>query len=176
MAVLAQEIDRVALWGTGANNMPVGIAHTTSVGTPITGTGLPTWSNLVALESAVVLANADQGSLAYIIDPRSRGVFKSTPRIGTAYPSYLWGDIRGAEVNSYPCFVSGQASTTTSVGNAFFGDWSSLVIGTWGTAGVDIIADPYTVPGALRITELSDVDIAVRHPESFAVFLGYSLS
>ncbi|MEZ7686630.1 phage major capsid protein, partial [Neisseria flavescens] len=49
-----------------------------------------------------------------------------------------------------------------------FGNWSDLMIAHWGV--LDVIVDPYTksTAGAVRITTLQDVDIAVRHVESFA--------
>ena len=42
------------------------------------------------------------------------------------------------------------------------------MIAHWGV--LDVIVDPYTksTTGAVRITTLQDVDIAVRHVESFA--------
>ena len=42
------------------------------------------------------------------------------------------------------------------------------MIAHWGV--LDVIVDPYTksTAGAVRITTLQDVDIAVRHVESFA--------
>jgi hypothetical protein len=48
-----------------------------------------------------------------------------------------------------------------------FGNWLDLVIGMW--SGVDLVVDEYTraARGDVVITAMMDVDIAVRHPESF---------
>ena len=53
----------------------------------------------------------------------------------------------------------------------FFGNWGDLMIGEWGN--LDILVDPYTggTAGTLRIIVFQDVDIAVRHAESFAAML-----
>ena len=176
--VLALAVDLAALHGTGANSQPYGVDHTTSVGSVAGGTNgaLPTWANLISLESKVAVANAEMGALAYITNAAVRGYAKGAPKIGTAYPMYLWGE-GGFPFNGYPVFITNQASSTLTKGTAtaiasaiFFGNWNDLLIGQWGT-GLDVIVDPYTAPGAIRITSFIDVDVAVRHPESFAVML-----
>jgi HK97 family phage major capsid protein len=176
--VLALAVDLACLHGTGANSQPYGIASTTSVGSVTGGTNgaLPTWANFISLESKVAVANAEMGALAYITNAAVRGYTKGAPKIGTAYPMYLWGE--GAfPFNGYPVFITNQVSSTLTKGTAtaiasaiFFGNWNDLLIGQWGT-GLDVIVDPYTAPGAIRITSFIDVDVAVRHPESFAVML-----
>ena len=54
---------------------------------------------------------------------------------------------------------------------AFLGNWNDLLIGMWGA--LDILVDPYTYSksGGLLVRALQDVDIAVRHAESFAAML-----
>jgi hypothetical protein len=49
-----------------------------------------------------------------------------------------------------------------------FGNWADLMIGYW--SGVDINVDTSTgsTSGTVRIVALQDVDVAVRHGESFA--------
>ena len=49
-----------------------------------------------------------------------------------------------------------------------FGNFNDLVVGEWGS--LDVIFDPYTnsTTGAMRITVFLDIDVAVRHAESFA--------
>ncbi len=53
----------------------------------------------------------------------------------------------------------------------FFGNFADLIIGMWG--GLDILVDPYTYSksGGLLIRALQDIDIGVRHAESFAAML-----
>jgi hypothetical protein len=49
-----------------------------------------------------------------------------------------------------------------------FGNFNDLVIGEWG--GLDVLFDPYTgsSTGSMRVTAFMDLDVAVRHAESFA--------
>jgi HK97 family phage major capsid protein len=52
-----------------------------------------------------------------------------------------------------------------------FGNFADLMIGMFG--GLDVLVDPYTgsSTGATRIAMFQDVDVAVRHAESFAAIL-----
>jgi hypothetical protein len=69
--------------------------------------------------------------------------------------------------------VSNQARATltkasgTGLSEIFFGNWADLIIGQWG--GMDVLVDPYTggTSGTIRIILLVDIDVCVRHGESF---------
>ena len=88
-------------------------------------------------------------------------------------PGYIWQD-GDTPLNGYRCAVSNQVPSNLTKGTAtkcsplLFGNWADLLIAHWGV--LDVIVDPYTQSkkGALVITVLQDVDIAVRHAESFA--------
>ncbi len=49
-----------------------------------------------------------------------------------------------------------------------FGNFNELMIAMWG--GLDILVDPYTgsSTGATRIAMFQDIDVKLRHAESFA--------
>ena len=68
--------------------------------------------------------------------------------------------------NSPDNLTKGTASGTCSA--LTFGNFNDLIIGEWGS--LDISVDPYTnaAKGGTRIIGLYDVDVAVRHAESFA--------
>jgi hypothetical protein len=81
-------------------------------------------------------------------------------------------------MNGYRAESSNQVSSTLTKGSAsevcsaiFFGDWSQLIIGSFG--GLDITVDPYTLAKSAKsvITVNSWWDINVRHPESFSIML-----
>ena len=63
----------------------------------------------------------------------------------------------------YPAPIDGS-----SLSAMIFGNFNDLVVGEWGS--LDVIFDPYTnsTTGAMRVTAFMDVDVAVRHAESFA--------
>lgn len=176
--VLGVEIDRAALHGSGTSNQPTGVAATAGIGAVVGGANgaAPTWTHIVALETEVAVDNADVGALRYITNPNVRGKLKTTEKAsGTG--QFVWSD--GANpLNGYPASVSSQVAnnltkgTSTGVCSAiFFGNWNDLMIGMWGS--LDLMVDPYSLgtTGARRVIALQDIDIAVRHPQSFSAML-----
>ncbi len=176
--ILALEIDRVALHGSGASNQPTGVAATAGIGSVAGGTNgaAPSWANIIALESAVAVANADVGNLAYCTNAKVRGKLKAVEKAtNTGMFVYTEGS---TPLNGYNAVITNQVSSTLVKGTSgstcsaiFFGNWRDLMIGMW--SGLDLLVDPYTgsTAGTVRVVALQDVDVAVRHPESFAAML-----
>ncbi len=173
-AVIARAIDLAAINGSGASNQPTGIMNTTGIGSVAIGTdgGPLTWSATVALETEISVDNADVGTMAYLTNPNVRGAAKTIEKAsGTA--QFLWegtGSMNGykaAVTNQVPSNLTKGAGTNLSA--LILGVWDQLLIGVWG--GLDILVNPYTgsKSGKLEITVFHDCDIAVRHPESFAM-------
>jgi HK97 family phage major capsid protein/HK97 family phage prohead protease len=158
--VLALEIDRAALYGTGTSNQPQGLKNVTGINTEDFGANQPTYIELVSMETKVAADNADIGSMAYLTNSTIYGGFKTTSKAGTEAIFVLEP---GNTVNGYPVQRSNQVAT----GDVFFGVWSQLMVGLFG--GLDLLVNPYALDksGGVRATALQDVDVAVRHPESF---------
>ncbi len=180
-SVLALAIDLAALHGTGASNQPTGIAATSGIGSVVGGTnGLaPTWDHIVDLETEVAVDNADIGRLAYMTNAKVRGQLKKTFVDASSNAERVW-DVRSGNtpLNGYGAFTTNQVSSALTKGSSsgvcsaiFYGNWSDLLIGMWG--GLDILVDPYSqsTSGTMRVVALQDVDVAVRHPQSFAAML-----
>jgi HK97 family phage major capsid protein/HK97 family phage prohead protease len=161
-AVLALELDRVALYGTGSSNQPTGIKATLAGGNQEKNwaAGTPTWAEVIAMETAVTSANADIGVMKYLTNATLRGALKGAVKV-SSYPVFIM-DSDGS-MNGYPTLVSNQVAS----GDMFFGVWSQLLMGFW--SGLDLLIDPYTASttGTVRIVALQDCDIAIRHSESF---------
>ena len=156
--VIALELDRAAIYGTGSANQPLGLVNTTGIGTE-TLSGAGTFAQLIAMETDVAVANADAGSMRYIMNAAARGALKSTSKAGTE-AVFVW---ENNQVNGYPVIVSNQLLTN----DALFGDFSQFVMGMW--SGLDLTVDPYAgaTSGTVRIIALQDVDFAVKQPASF---------
>jgi len=170
---LALAIDSAAINGSGTSNQPTGILNTSGIGSVVGGTNgaAPDWADIVDLESAVAIDNADMGALGFLTNAATRGKLLQTEKAsGTA--QYVWSDsntLRGynaAVSNQVPS--NGTKGTGTALSSMVFGNWNDLIIGTWG--GIDINVDTSTgsASGTVRVVALQDVDIAVRHAESFA--------
>ncbi len=181
--VLAIEIDRVGLHGTGVSPQPAGIAATSGIGSVVGGTNgkTITYAHVVGLETEVAQDNADVGAVAYITNPKVRAKLKQIFTNATYGEIPVWQDGQGVNgvgrLNGYPAYVTSQVSSTLTKGNqslssaVFFGNWADLVIAFW--SGLDILVDPYTgsSAGTVRVVAMQDVDLGVRHAESFAAML-----
>lgn len=187
-AVIARAIDLAALHGIGSSGQPTGIAATSGIGSVTAGNGTnggdPAWATIVGLETEVAIDNADIGSLAYISNAKVRGKLKRTLKGGTAATDgiYIWpeGPINDgfALLNGYRIGTTNQVASNLTKGShttvcsaIFFGNWADLLIGMW--SGLELLTNPYT-QAANRVIETyayQAVDIAVRHPESFAACL-----
>lgn len=171
-------LDLAALHGTAANNQPRGIAATSGIGSVAGGTsgGVMDWADVIDLETAVAAANADVANMAYITNAKVRGALKQKPIVANESRMCWDSSSPSAPLNGYNAFVSNQVSSAltksaTGLSACFFGNWADLLIGNWGT--VDVLVDPYTggIAGTVRVIALQDVDIAVRHAESFSAML-----
>ena len=179
--VVGLAIDYAALFGSGAAGVPCGIVNTTGVGSVAIGAngGAPTYANLVSMESKVAVANALMGGLGYLTNAKVRGNLKTTEKSAAGTTgNFVWQEGKDGfgEVNGYRAGVSNQVPWTLTKGASagvcsaiFFANWADLLIGEWGV--LDIQVDPFAkgLAGGLRVRFLQDVDVAVRHPESFCV-------
>jgi HK97 family phage major capsid protein/HK97 family phage prohead protease len=160
MAV-AIALDKAGLEGSGSSGQPTGILNTVGVNKPTAfAAAVPTYAEMVALETAVAEDNALFGNLAYITDAATYGGLKTKSKDSGSGMFVL----ENGEANGYRVIRSQQATA----GNVYFGNFSDLLIGMWG--GLDILVNPYalTTTGGLRIEVFQTVDVAVRHAVSFA--------
>jgi HK97 family phage major capsid protein len=164
--VIALAIDAAALNG-GGSNQPSGILDTIS---ETSTDSLSLFEASVLLEQTVESANALSGRLSYCMTPAVKGSMKITPKSSSAVAAgFVWSN---NIVNDYSAYSSMQVPVTSVSGGEnhplIFGNFDDLVIAFWGN-GVDILVDPYThsSSGAVRIVALQDVDIQLRHEESF---------
>lgn len=159
--VIALELDRAGMYGTGSSNQPLGLVNTTGIGSQaFTGT-YGTFDEYIGMETDVATANADAGSMRYIINAAARGALKSTAKSAAAVAAGFV--FENGEINGYPAIVSNQLQSN----DALFGDFSMMIMGMW--SGLDLTVDPYAgaTAGTVRIIALQDVDFAVKQPGAF---------
>ena len=169
-------IQQAAISGTGASNQPSGLL-TRITAAIIGGTnGLaPTWDNIIDLETNIATANADSGTMAYLVNAKTRGKLKRTQKFASTNGDPIWDRNTGEPLNGYHAGVTNAVPSNLTKGTSsgvcsaiLFGNFSDLMIGMWGTT--DLIRDPYTASssGGVRIVALQDVDVNVRNVESFS--------
>lgn len=171
---LALAIQQAAIKGGGSNE-PTGILGTTGIGSVVGGTNgaAPTWANIIDLETQVSAANADVGTLGYLTNAKVRGKLKGTEKFTGTNGMPVWTD--GAQpLNGYSAGVTnavpsnGTKGSGTNLSAIIFGNFADLLIGLWGGLDINIDTSTGSTSGTVRIVTLQDVDVAVRHPESFA--------
>jgi HK97 family phage major capsid protein len=169
---LGLAIDAAAINGAGTDE-PLGILGQTGIGAVAGGAAgaAPTWAHLVDLESAIAQDNALGGDLAYWSNYVVSGKLKQTEKT-SGVGDYI---LDGNGVNGYNFELSNQIPSTLTKGVSgavcsaiIFGNFADLIIGMWG--GLDLTVDPYSesTKGTIRVVAFQDMDIALRHAESFA--------
>ena len=175
--VLGLAIQQAAINGSGSGNQPSGILTqvTASVAGGTDGAA-PTWAHIVELESDVATLNADIGAMAYLVNAQTRGKLKATSKV-SGQNGFVWDD-GNTPLNGYRTGVTNAVPSNLVKGGSgavcsaiIFGNFADLVIGMWGT--IDLMVDPYTGSnaGTVRVVALQDVDVAIRHVESFATMV-----
>lgn len=169
-AIIARAIDLKAMTGDGTGNTPVGITNVVGVA-EITTSGAVSWEEILAFIAAVEAANANAGSLGWALNAYAVKKLRATPKVASTDSVMLME--QPGQLAGYPAVTTSALagnSTGPVPGTLIYGDWSSLLIGYW--SGIDILLNPYETTayakGRVLVRAMRDVDVQVRHPESFA--------
>ena len=180
---VATAIDLAAITGTGASNQPRGILNTSGIGSVVGGTNgaAVTFDHLADLKREVAIDDADVATAAFLTNAKveaklskaqaTTGQYLIDPSgVATGTPATVFGR-RFAVSNQVPGnLTKGTASGTCSA--VIYGNFADLLIGMWGAT--DILVNPFGTGytnGDVEIRIMQTVDIAVRHPESFAAMV-----
>ncbi|MEI6566581.1 MAG: phage major capsid protein, partial [Verrucomicrobiota bacterium] len=185
--IIALAIDRAALHGTGSGQ-PTGIAATTGIGTvsvamlaasALSSTLFPF---MVSLETAISSANADGGSVAFLVNAKTRSALKSTLKFAVNGSEPIWENPSTpggfSTIAGWRAETSNQISTNLTAGTAaaictaiFAGNWNDLLLAKFNGGATDIVVDPFSLAqnAVVRVIARSWVDIGVRHAASFAI-------
>ena len=158
---LAMAIDLSAIAGTGSSNQPTGILATTGIGAKtFAAAGNPTFGEMVDVESQVSIDNALFGSLGYVSTAAMAGAMKQKAKDSGSGQFVM----ANGQVNGYNMAVTNQMTANTVV----FGNFADLIIGMWGGLDINVDTSTGSASGTVRVVCMQDVDIAVRHAQSFA--------
>jgi HK97 family phage major capsid protein len=160
-AAVAAAVDAAVINGSAGGGQPQGIIGTSGVGTQ-SGTSLA-WTGIVDMQYTALIANAVRTPrrLGFAGAPGVFQVLAKREKIaGGGVP--IWdGDAIGGRL--------AIASTSVPSGDLVFGDWSSVIVASWG--GMQIGADPFTKfqTGIVGASVLWPCDVVVLYPASFVV-------
>jgi HK97 family phage major capsid protein len=171
-ALLAETLDTAAIAGTGASNQPLGILGTPGIGNVAIATngGALTYDAVADLVGQVDDANADGSGMGFLTNTKVRRAAAKL-KDSTGVPLGLASIFQGKPV-SYSNIVPSNLTKGTGTGLSalIYGNWQDLLIGVW--SEIDILVNPYEstayAKGNVSIRAMMSVDIAVRHPLSFA--------
>lgn len=159
----ALAIDSAAISGSGASNQPLGILNQTGILTQAVADAgnVPTFAELVGFETKLAEQNALNGTLRYLTTPTVCGSLKTTPKDSGSGIML----VEGGMANGYSMVQTTQMPT----GRTLFGNFNDVLIGMWGV--LDVYADTATkaASGGLVLRVFQDVDVAIRHAQSFCV-------
>lgn len=158
--------DKAALVGAGGKS-PLGISGQNGVAVD-TYTGSPTFAHLVAMEGAIAGNDVDLSHLAYVTTSAMAATLK-TIDVGVDTGRFIW-EGNGKEagqgiVNTFPATYTNNMLA----GKVLFGNWSDLILGFWGVISLDVDTSTGFNKGTTAVRAILDADVAVRHPESFAL-------
>ena len=161
--VLARGVDAAAIQGAGTATEPLGVITDVLCGT--IAAAAPTYDLLVDLTSLLATKNALDGSLGWLANATVRGALL---KIKDGYQRPYGLDVL---FQGYPYVFSNLAAGTALEENPIvFGNWNDLAIGMW--SELDLLVNPYDSAayskGNVLIRGAMTIDIAKRHPESFA--------
>ena len=165
ITAMMEAIDLAGLSGSGAGGVPTGVKTTAGIGSvSYAGVGaIPTWAEIVAFETALASANALRGNPAYIAPASMRGYLKSTPKIA-GFPTFLM-ESNDAGLNGYRFITSNQVAAA----DMYFGNWSDLLMGMWGSMSLDRDTAALFLSGGVRLRAIQSVDFAVARVGSFVL-------
>lgn len=173
---IARLMDAAALYGTGVGDVPLGIKPSI---TPIPAGGDVTIPALYDLLYALEAANADMGSIGFMMNPREFNTLRQ--EVDSSGRFYLQPDPTAATrmtLFGYPVYSTNQVAINGGVGvnegDVFLANWADLIWGQWGgvviestTEGGDTFANHQ-----LAVKVVTEVDFGIRHEESFQVLSG----
>jgi len=158
----ALAIDVGALSGTGAAGQPLGVMNTTGINTQAIAdlaNGFPTFAEMVGFETAVLTDNALMGAMNYVTTPAIQGHMKTT-FVDTGSGIRIQQD---GQVNGYNSTATNQLSAKSIL----FGNFNDCLIGMWGVLDLSVDTSTLASSGGIVVRAFQDVDVAVRHAESF---------
>ena len=188
--VMALRLDLAALRGAGASGEPLGIAETANISTieisDPDGADF-TFFHADRMRQELAVKNAERGRLAYISHPavwgkmRRERIAQFSGQTEGAYVILPLTDEQMRAHLGFPFFQTTQLptnltkGTTSSLSEVYLGNWAELLIGMW--TNLEFLASNQAgdaTGGAFASNQtwlrvIMEVDVAVRHPESFVL-------
>lgn len=167
-ASMAVEIDRAALFGSGSDPEPLGVANVAGIGEVAHGAALTDYGPLVQAQTEVRIANADTS--AFVLHPRDAGTLNGL----TASDGQPLNAPRS--VAEVPMLNSTSVPTDLGAGSdeslIVTGAFEHLLIGIREDVAIRMLTERYADTGELAFVVHFRGDVGVEHAEAFAKVSG----
>ncbi|WP_313505378.1 phage major capsid protein [Stutzerimonas kunmingensis] len=159
-ALIAKQIDRAIINGTGLLGEPLGILQTPGIQTVA---DVPaTWAEVLAMLEMLDDVEIQNGR--WLTTAAIRTALAAAEKVAGSGSGFLYD-------NGAMAGLSLAASKSVPTGKLILGDFSQVMLGVW--SEVDLLVNPYAEPaysrGGIQVRAMATVDTAVRHPEGFVV-------
>jgi len=179
---VAAKIEDVAIEGSGSNE-PTGITKTSGIGSVAIGTngGAPTWASVTNLVKEVEQDDAAiSASMGFMTNAKVKAKLAGTAKVSSSDSVMIldapWNELYGYKIgitNHVPSDLT-KGSTSGTCSAMIFGDFAQIILAFWSSP--DVLIDPYTnsSKGGTRVVVFQDLDVGIRHAQSFAACLDYT--
>lgn len=168
--VLAAEVDRAAINGSGTAPEPCGILNTPGIGSVSLGTngGALTFDAVADLQGAVDDTNVSGGAFLTNTKVRRQAAkMKDANGVPLGISTVFQGS-QPAISNNVPFNLT--KGTGNGLSALIYGNWSDLLLGYW--SEFDLLVNPFAeeayAKGNVQVRGMVTMDVAVRYPQSFA--------
>lgn len=165
-AVVALAVDVAVISGSGAAGQPSGIDVTPGVG-GVAGAAIAL-PGIIETQTDLAAGNVMPMRGGYVTTPAVAGLLiQRVMYAGTASPIWV-GNVWNGNIMGFPAMSTNQVAAA----KMYFGDWSKVVVGEWGTLEID--TSPYAnfPAGIIGVRAMYSVDIGVRYPVAFTIMTG----
>lgn len=166
---MAQELDRVALLGTGTPPQPLGVVNFSGLtANSFAGGLLSGYDPFIQARTALRTVNSDV--TAYVLSPRDEG-WLALQKDGQGQPLNV-----PPAISNIPLLVTSKIPVNGGVGtnesNIFAGDWSKLMIGVRNQLRIEILRERYADVHQYGFVAHLRADVAAEHEAAFTVLEG----
>lgn len=171
---IALAVDTAAINGAGGT-APTGILQTAGIGAVALGTNgaAPSYATVNALIAAVETANALDGSLAFLTNPKATAKLRTTLKDSANTASGYIMPESGSTLIGYNTAVSTIVPSNLVKGSSgsvcsalLFGNFNDAIIAQWGP--IELVVNPYKENAFIHYEAYSWWDVLVKRAESFA--------
>lgn len=158
---VAIAVDKAGLEGSGTEQ-PTGISNTASIGS-FTGATL-SYAYVLDAQTDLATNNIQPIAGGYVATPAAAAICMQRQRFSSTDTPLWIGNIWDGQMVGFRAMSSNQLTAGTMI----FGDWSELVLASWGALEVEV--NPYAnfQAGIVGVRAMYLVDVAVRRAEAFS--------